>query len=387
MHQGNVQKWVQFATALRLRLAVRVSGVKEAEAKAVIAEVLSGGKLPTENIMFGENQEWASNSSGEWKWEFNRHNYKTFVSPTLVYKMDQDQDHLYTPGEDDPRLPVLIMPNRHTMYMPVSYDDVIGQAVHDTTGATNYREFGWGGAYVAGQNIAFRRLNDDLRYNNYSHYNPGTFSFNAEPKPMFTIAELDLLKAEIALKSLGNTGGTPASHIRDAITSSTNYWYWIQTFEQLRQTDGVELTDANYDLLVPEPPEQGDIDAFADKIVASYEAGSFDEKMEIILGQKYVHLNVIHPVELYTEIRRTRYPRLATRIYGATDIAPIRERLRYPGSELASNGEQFEKGAMQEDNFTSFIFWVPDALRSVPLHERIDDHYYINFPGVPSSVQ
>ncbi len=45
------------------------------------------------------------------------------------------------------------------------------------------------------------------------------------PVYMFSLAELDLLMAEIELKGLATTGEKAEDHMKDAVIHSTNYWY------------------------------------------------------------------------------------------------------------------------------------------------------------------
>jgi hypothetical protein len=39
-------------------------------------------------------------------------------------------------------------------------------------------------------------------------------------------------------------------------------------------------------------------------------AASMDDKMEILMQQKFIHLNLMLPYELWAELRRTGHPKL-----------------------------------------------------------------------------
>ncbi len=69
-------------------------------------------------------------------------------------------------------------------------------------------------------------LPSSLAQNAYSMYNFATYTRNDKmPVYMFSLAELDLLMAEIALKDLGNTGKAAEEHIKDAVIHSTDFYY------------------------------------------------------------------------------------------------------------------------------------------------------------------
>jgi hypothetical protein len=88
------------------------------------------------------------------------------------------------------------------------------------------------------------------------------------------------------------------------------------------------------------------------------QAGDIEAKMEIIMQQKYVHLNIHDPRELFTELRRTRHPKLNPIVFNPSVIIhTVVNRIPYPQSESANNFEQYSK-VIDQDNFTSPIFWM-----------------------------
>jgi hypothetical protein len=93
-------------------------------------------------------------------------------------------------------------------------------------------------------------------------------------------------------------------------------------------------------------------------------AGGLENQMEILMQQKYIHLNIIEPYELWSELRRTRHPYLEPMTFSGKVMKPFPERLRYPNSASQTNPENYLT-AKAQDNFTTPIFWVPDSKKSV----------------------
>ncbi len=377
--QGDAQKWQQFANALRLRLAVRVSGVQNEYAKQVIAEILQKGNLPTEDLLIS-NDMWVSKDGDHWKRGLKERDYTAFIAPTIMYKMDQDKDHVYTPGVDDPRMPVFFLPNRDTLYMPASLDFEIGQAIYDSVATSNKEKYDVSGGYVA-----YNYHNDldvYMKYNAYSLWNPATMARNVEPWRAFTLAEVDFLLAEIALKNLGSTSKTAAEHVKDGVIHSIDYWYNINSYAAWDKIDAT-----NRDFLTPSAPTESIKTQYATTIETAYnDAADLEGKMAVIIGQKYVHLNIHDYLEVFNELRRTRHPKLPLLKYNESIYLGAQvERYPYPGDVAATNRDNYAE-VVEQDNFTTPVFWVPEHLRNVSYYiEPEDAYFYTEYPGVPES--
>lgn len=83
------------------------------------------------------------------------------------------------------------------------------------------------------------------------------------------------------------------------------------------------------------------------------------------MQQKYIHLNLMAPNECWTELRRTRHPKLEPVNFPPyfTNIKPQVERIKYPDSEELNNTENFAK-VKAENNYSSPIYYVPQDKRS-----------------------
>lgn len=347
--KGSIDNWREYTNALRLKLAVRISGVEPDFAREAIAQVLAG-KLPSRDFTWSLKFTQTPPGGETWTRGMYENTYAIFI-PDIIMKRMNYGTHAYEPGTDDPRLPVLALPtkfNDNKDYMGVTYD-VDRQTpdyTHEIENAPSKTAY-----YPYGDN-----LKRSLKENSRSIYNLGTFGWNEYfPVYMSSLAETSLLLAEIELKGLGNTGKTSTNHITDALKSSTAFWYTI---------NGLSRFEVNEKAVHPDAPASGLVDTYAKALADRYDAAiGLEEKMEIIMQQKYIHLNMMCYTELFTELRRTRHPKLEPMIFQAKKMTPMPERIRYPSRELTTNEENFKK-VSREDNFTSPIFWVPEAKRT-----------------------
>lgn len=350
--RGDINAWVQYINAIRLKFAVRISGVEEAFAKTHIQDVIAKKNFPTTDQVWAMPYALMANGGGEWIRGIGEGWPATFIPDIIMRRMNRNSPR-YEPGIDDPRLPVLAMPTNFSDFVSVP-------AVGDYRGV-NMNSDGQKAAYVAGERYytggPYGDLAEHLKQNSRSMYSLATFHRNEKfPVYMMSLAETDLLLAEVALKNLGATGKTAAAHIKDAINNSTNFWYTIN------QASPYATSNA---LMHPTKPSTTIIDTYADSIVARFNSrGNNEDKMELVMQQKYVHLNLMCPYELWAEVRRTRHPKLEPMTFNGKVMKPLPERLRYPTSEQQTNPDNYAT-VKNQDNFTTPIFWVPAALRGV----------------------
>ena len=192
-----------------------------------------------------------------------------------------------------------------------------------------------------------------LAQNSHSMYSIVTYSHNASmPVYMSSLAEIDLLKAEIELKGLASTGEAAEDHIKDEVIHSTKFWY---TINQMSTWARGTLDSVLY----PTLPSDAVISAWGDTIKTKFLAATnLEDKMEVLMQQKYIHLNLLQPYELWSELRRTGHPFLEPMTYNGVVMKPMPERVHYPTEEQINNAANFNKVATQ-NNDTSPIFWVP----------------------------
>lgn len=339
--QGNIDKWVQYANALRLRYAVKLSGVDQQAANIHISEALVN--LPTEDLVFDLphiDAAAALPGGGTWQRGLFERAFVTFIPNVIINRMNFHET-TYEEDIDDPRLPVLAFPTKHNDYRGVSLD----------ADSQNIE-------YVAGE--TYYPYADDLEsseaQNAKSMYNQVTFTHNNVPADMFTLGEIDLLLAEVAAKGLASTGKTAGEHIEDAVVHSTNFWYYVNSLGNYR----ADYTGPWASMIRPAKPSAGIISSYAEKVKNAYDGmAGIDNQMEVIMQQKYIHLNILRPIQLFSELRRTRHPKLEKMTFQGKVMAPNPERLMYPASEISNNQEAYQEVADQ-NNFTTPIFWVTD---------------------------
>ena len=340
--KGDVDKWIQWINGMRLRFAVRMSGVDQEFARTVIADAISN--VPTEDLyFFFDYNEKANLPQGGYTWQrgFYERNYVLWVTNTIMKRMNFGE-LTYEEGTDDPRLPVIAMPTKWGDYRGVSMDADANGPIYN--GGDRY--------YPYADN-----LGASLEQNAVSNYNHKTYAHNVNcPAIMMTVGEMDLLKAEAVLKGFASTGKTAAQHIKDAVASSTDFWYFINAQSNYGQPTYPELN--------PVKPTDNIISSYGDIVAGKLNAAAnVEDKMEIIMQQKYIHHNVFEPYELFAELRRTRHPKLEPFTFNGVVMKPTPERIKYPSSELQTNTENYNL-VKNEDNFTSHIFWVPENKRN-----------------------
>lgn len=353
--KGDMNKWVQYANAIRLKLLVRISGVDQDFVQQRLSEVLSK-PLPTQDLYWTTPSPTDLINGITWQRGIREQPYATFM-PNIIMKRLNYGTPAYEPGTDDPRLPVLAFPTKHRDYRGISYN-IDSQTVIYNSGELYY-------PYADD-------INSSLTQNAKSMYSLVTFHNNPYlPVFMITLAQLDLLEAEIQLKGLAATGKTAGQHIKDEVVHSTDFWYAMNQTSQWPATPvGGSTTENDYShtfdsLIRPVKPDESLIDRWGDTIQHRFEtAGSLDNQMEILMQQEFIHLNLIGVEDEWADLRRTRHPKLEPLTYEGVVMKPMPERVQYPTSELSGNQENFLK-VINQNNDTSYIFWVPAATRNL----------------------
>jgi hypothetical protein len=343
---GDITKWIQYTNFLRLKYAVKLAGVDAATATPHITEALAN--LPTTDFTFSTHTSDAPNGGGTWvRGMYERYN-SHFIPNLLIKRMNFGTD-IYEPGIDDPRLPVMALPTKYGDYRGISMNADADNVPYRVTIDVEKKS-----AWYTGYDNPTNSLSTNIK----SIYNPATYCWNYTnfPAIMMTLAELDLLKAEVVARGYGTTGKTAGQHIQDAVVNSCNFWYTVSA--------GNVSWNAS---LVPLHPVKSaaDITTYAAKVKTLYDAqANLEDRIEIIMQQLFIHVNITNQYELWGELRRTRHPLLEPFTLLGSTSKPMPERLRYPSSELQTNQIEYLK-VKDQDNFTTPIFWVPDSKKTV----------------------
>jgi hypothetical protein len=100
----------------------------------------------------------------------------------------------------------------------------------------------------------------------------------------------------------------------------------------------------------------GEITAYTDQVLAKYDAGDADTKLEIIMTQKWIQ-EFGSGVETYSDIRRTGYPQVCDPAQDPNDFSiqtnayPVS--LPYNINDLTNNGN----APPQRNQYTDKVFW------------------------------
>jgi len=330
---GNIDTWVQYVNAIRLQYAVKLAGVDPSFAVPHITDALTN--LPTSDLSFSTHTTDVFPGGGTWLRGVGEQIRVHFIPKIIMDRMNPGTP-AYEPGTDDPRLPVLALPTK--------YNDYRGVTMNIDSNNVYYHA----GDYYNG----VTDLNKALSTNTRSMYNFATFVWNSAnfPAVMITLAEIDLLKAEVALKGYATTGKASGDHIKDAVINSCNFWYGINAMASGYRPDVPVVHPAKV---------AGNIATYSDIVKANFNAqAGIENQMEVLMQQKYIHLNISNTYELWAELRRTRHPLLEPFVWQGVAMRPCPERIKYPASELLTNQDQYLK-VKDQDNYTTPIFWVP----------------------------
>ncbi|RZK68626.1 MAG: SusD/RagB family nutrient-binding outer membrane lipoprotein, partial [Pedobacter sp.] len=170
--------------------------------------------------------------------------------------------------------------------------------------------------------------------------------------PIMLAAESNFLQAEAIVRGYITTGSA-ATKFNEGITQSFTYLYKDVT-GAVPATKNVATDVAAYQAANATSP-----------LVNFTLAVSFDQKIEAIITQKYIALNMINNDEAFNEYRRTEYPKIvkgsqdpvltfASRQSISTRTDKLPSRVLYPQEEYNLNPANAPTGI---NKFTSLIFW------------------------------
>ena len=317
VYGGDITKWKKFAYSLMLRLGMRLTEVDANLAKTWVQKAIAGGVILNDSdlatIAYVDGSITAS---------------RNFIASGLLATdyISPGGDNVeggkfaktfidYLKTTKDPRLNV----------WSIVWTKPSSAFVADTATALQ----------VGMPNAKFNALPGD--FNTYSEPNPNTvLKYNA-PLLVFTNAEVHLLLAEAALRGW-YTGGTATDEYNMAVTAGLRQW-------ALFGSGGV----------IP----QAKIDAYLK--TNPYKAGTVAEQMEQIQTQKWVTLFLEDEYEIFSNWRRTGYPKLTPTNYpGNLTGGKIPTRFVVPDSEEIYNKDNFYEARTRQggtNTLSSVVWW------------------------------
>jgi hypothetical protein len=168
--------------------------------------------------------------------------------------------------------------------------------------------------------------------------------------PLMIAAESYFLQAEAALN--GMIAGDPKTLFNNGIKAAFRYTYQLPD-----KTYSATTLDADYNAYLSTNTNN--------PLVNFDKAISNAEKLEAIITQKYIALNMVNSQEGWNEYRRTGYPKVSgsspTSTFASIASQSSRadrlpSRILYPTSEIQYNSVNVP--AASTDSFNSLIFWA-----------------------------
>ena len=320
IYGGDIPKWKKFGYSLMLRLGMRLTQVDAAASKTWVEKAIAGGVITNDadmaTIAYVDGSITASRnfiSSGLMSTDY--------VSPggdnveggkfakTLI-------DHLLT--TKDPRLNVISVV--WTKATPTS------AYVADTATALQ----------KGMPNAGFNSL--PANFDTFSEPNPNTILKYNAPLLVFTTAESHLLLAEAAVRGWYK-GATAADEYKSAVTAGLKQW-------ALFGSAGI-ISDAKIAAYLAANPYKT--------------AGTVDEQMEQIQTQKWVALFLEDEYEIFSNWRRTGYPKLTPTNYpGNLTGGKIPTRFVIPDTEELYNRDNFYEARTRQggtNTLSSVVWW------------------------------
>lgn len=322
LYGGDYKQWIKFANSLRLRLAVRISGVAAAKAQAEAEKALNPANGGVMEITKDN-----ANVSG-----FGLKNpLFTIVTAWTDNAMNASMESFLV-GYNDPRLPKYF---DHATAYPGKYKGIrIGSLVEAKPA-----------------------------YNGYSvPATAETKTFKATtPLQLMTAAEVWFLRAEAALNGWGNAGGTPGELYEKGMRASFSQWDADPVAVNNYVADN---TAKPIDYVDPRNAANNHV-AMTNITIKWDDAATKAAKMERIITQKWI---AIYPEgqEAWSEYRRTGYPKLfpvVTNYSNGTINTDIQiRRIPFPSTEYTSNKAEVEKaikllGPGAADNGGVRLWW------------------------------
>jgi len=306
---GDITRWKQYCNSLRVRMLLRVSGASafQARASAELGQIF--GNSSTYPIVLADNE-----------------NIQIKVSdPTTPISASGLKDALESWNANiagkkmvdmmkstaDPRLRVMFEPGEKAGGVYNGLDQSLTSGVQ-----TNL---------INGGTISI--------------YNRSTYSRNQYfPGILISAAEMNFALAEYYLKN-GSTANAKTA-FENGVKASIEMLYKIRSVSN------------DNTVTAPAAPTTAEINTYINNL--NWAAAS--DKMQLVATQKWLHFNIIQPMQSWAEVRRLDYPTFSF-VVQASDIQktpPVKWNL--PASEVNFNTENYA-AVKAQDNVNTKLFW------------------------------
>lgn len=328
LFQGNMDNWKRFANTVMLRIAVRgKSGGLTFDNKYA---TVNGGNFLTADAMVNPGYQMASGKQNP-EWNTWAYTYTDAVA-NRAWMASKFIVAFYNGNKlsDDYRGYVTFNGYPGVLTNQLGYENT-SVAAAPSAGS-------WVTPYEAKSN------------------NAGVLKGPGAPMPLFTLAEADFLQAEASLKGGFGVSGDPKTYFENGILASLKYLYM--------KADGSSAAMDIYGESETQMLADYKSDNAGNYLVDYDAAESTDEKLEAIITQQYIALNMVNSDQAWNDFRRTGYPAITNgSTNGVLSFASLQSistradklisRILYPTSELSYNN----KNLPQVTVFDSKIFW------------------------------
>ncbi|WP_084438795.1 SusD/RagB family nutrient-binding outer membrane lipoprotein [Algoriphagus mannitolivorans] len=321
IYGGDLAKWRKFTNALLMRIAMRMSKVDEARAKAVFTEANTNGAFTSledmATIKFASGPQGINrNGLNDGYWGNNKYSRDCKISATFLNWMRTNNDPRLTivaggiGNPDDPSTWVTDAASQKGL--PNGYTSTTLRAQLTPDELT---------AYNANGNRIYSMLN--LKYLDWE-----------DPYYLISYAEVELMRAEAAVRGWISTDAN--THFAAGVKGAIKAW---------------ELFDPSF------ARTEAEINTYISG--RGFATATTENKLRLI-GEEYWAATYLNDIESWSNWRRTGYPALTpTKDPNAFEGNFIPRRLRYWETEIGSNPENYAAAVarMGGDLFATRMWW------------------------------
>ncbi len=326
---GDLQMWQRYCNSLMLRLGMHVALKGSLTSQGQAAVKTAAGRLLVTDL---DNAIGVKADADGFKYYENyRDGFKDINNTASQVLIDAMQ----ITGENDPRLPVI--------YVPDAEGNYYGMSTHETDDEQNERG---GGSHNTEETRYYARLNNITYMSNNYMWNP-----------IITASEVYFLLAEAAQRGYISTTTAEAA-FRNGVKYSILGYY--KSNIESSQASLFYNSSAYNDFHATDYPDSGEIDAYTAALW-----GAYGDKLNAIMTQKLVNFGILQATQAWTDIRRTGLPALYYPADGADNngYKTVTQRVKYPNTEAANNAANYEanKANVNGDSAYYTLFWATEV--------------------------
>ena len=338
VYAGDLDKWIKYANSLKLNMynKVRLTSMYNA---TEVGQLLAGPLMESHEDDFElEYNESITpeNRNPAFIREYAQNSPAYYVSPYFFLLMNGEQacQNSLMVGIEDPRIPYYF----YNQLAP-------GEAAQNPESYRNGEFLSiWFGSYDRDPNEGFDQNISQTVVGLYpvggpfddgsgTNINATLGTKGAAPQRILTSADVAYIRAELAL-TMGTT-----DNARDMLETGMERSF-------------AEVNEAAASVGAPDVDGSG----YIAEVLALYDAGNNDQKLEVIMTQKWIQA-FGNAVESWNDIRRTGYPEVCDPFQDLNEFSittnPYPVVLPYYGNDLTNNGN----APGQHDQYSAKVFW------------------------------